>query len=145
MPDRAYTQFNGYKKNYYPVLTLMVALHKRGELTAEQEAFMAPRRPNEEFYDLENDPHELHNLAKSSEHQEILTKMREELNRWIKDTGDMGQIPEARDTVAREQARMQKKHEATMKKRGLSARISDENYLKWWEEKLLAIEQEKTE
>lgn len=32
-----------------------------------------------------------------------------------------------------------------MKKRGLSARISDEDYLKWWEEKLLAIEQEKTQ
>jgi len=144
MPDRPYTQFNGYKKNYYPVLTLMAVLHKRRQLIAEQAAFMATSRPKEELYDLQNDPYELHNLARNPEHQEILTKMREELNRWIKDTGDMGEISEAKDTVAHEQARMQKKHEATMKKRGLSARISDEDYLKWWEEKLLATEQEKT-
>ena len=55
-PDRPYTQFNAYKKLQYPVLTLMQVLHKEGKLTPEQAQFMAPTRPKEELYDLQNDP-----------------------------------------------------------------------------------------
>ena len=68
-PERPYTQFNAYKKLQYPMLTLMQVLNKEGKLTPEQAQFMAPTRPKEELYDLQNDPHELHNLAERPQAQ----------------------------------------------------------------------------
>jgi len=98
-PDRPYTQLNRYKETY-PVLRLMRRLHKAGKLTPEQALFMAPKRPPEELYDLQADPHELHNLASSSSHQELLQKMRKTLDDWIKETADMGEEPEDPAVIA---------------------------------------------
>ena len=39
--DRPYTQFNAYKKQAYPVLTLMQMMHREGKLTPVQDRFMA--------------------------------------------------------------------------------------------------------
>ncbi len=94
MPERPYTQLNRYKETQYPVIRLMRRLHAAGKLTPEQELFMADARPPEELYDLTIDPHELHNLADSAEHRDILDELRERLNAWIEETGDQGEIPE---------------------------------------------------
>ncbi len=136
-PELSYTQFNGYKKHQYPVLTLLQILQKNGKLTPAQEHFMAPTRPVEELYDLKNDPFEVFNLTVDSSSQEILKKLREELNKWIKETGDKGEIPEEKKDVEYEINLMQKNYYKRMKSRGLSPDISDEDYLKWWEKKLL--------
>jgi len=64
-------------------------------LTSVQLLFMAPEKPPEEFYDLEADPYEIRNLAGSPEHQAALTRMRQALDRWQKETGDLGLVPEA--------------------------------------------------
>jgi N-sulfoglucosamine sulfohydrolase len=45
-------------------------------------------RPAEELYDLDNDPHEQVNLALKSRHSADLTRLREELDRWITLQGD---------------------------------------------------------
>jgi len=42
----------------------------------------------EELYNLESDPGELHNLAKSAEHAEIRGKLSKQLHAWRKKTGD---------------------------------------------------------
>ena len=94
MPERPYTQKNAYKERQYPVLKLLKQLHAEGKLTPAQALFMAPRRPKEELYDVAKDPHEIHNLAGSADHQETLKKMRAILEKWIKDTGDKGQFAE---------------------------------------------------
>lgn len=93
-PERAYTQHNQYKEDFYPILGLMRELNADGKLTAPQAAFMAPTRPAEELYDLEADPHELVNLAESKKHRKQLKKMRRQLDRWIQSTGDMGAFKE---------------------------------------------------
>jgi arylsulfatase A-like enzyme len=48
--------------------------------------------PEEELYDMENDPWELHNLAKSDqpEVKEALARLRGVLEKWIVDTDDHG-------------------------------------------------------
>ena len=94
MPERPYTQKNRYKEQSYPMLALMKELHAQGKLTPAQTLFMAPRKPDEELYDIQSDPYEIHNLARLPEHQVTLEKMRALLEKWIEDTSDMGQFPE---------------------------------------------------
>jgi hypothetical protein len=60
---------------------------------------MAPRKPDEELYNLTSDLWEINNLAASPEHQQTLKNMRAILDKWIKDTGDMGQFPEKPSAV----------------------------------------------
>ncbi|MEQ8785743.1 MAG: sulfatase [Pirellulaceae bacterium] len=98
-PERAYMQENAYKRRQYPVLTLLEQLHAAGKLTPVQELFMAEQRPEEELYDLQADPHEVHNLAGSAEHAKTLAQLRGALDAWIKRTGDKGQTPEDEETV----------------------------------------------
>jgi arylsulfatase A-like enzyme len=87
---------NAYKAQQYPVWNLLQELNRAGQLTPVQAALCAPRLPDEELYDLEADPHEIQNLAasKQPEHQAALKRLREELERWIKDTDDKGRFPE---------------------------------------------------
>jgi arylsulfatase A-like enzyme len=99
MPERPYTQTNAYKERSYPMLNLMKELHAQGKLTPVQALFMAPRKPDEELYDVRNDPYEVNNLATSPEHRKRLKKMRAVLDKWIKDTSDMGQSAEKRSSI----------------------------------------------
>jgi arylsulfatase A-like enzyme len=99
MPERPYTQTNAYKERSYPMLNLMKELHAQGKLTPVQALFMAPRKPDEELYDVRNDPYEVCNLATSPEHRQTLKKVRAILDEWIKRTSDMGQYPEQRSSV----------------------------------------------
>jgi N-sulfoglucosamine sulfohydrolase len=136
-PDRPYTQFNAYKKLQYPVLTVMEILHKQNRLTPEQAKFMATSRPREELYDLQNDPHELRNLAEERKFSGTLKEHRKVLDEWIQATGDRGEVPEAPQVIAYWQDEMAKWYRQQMENRGLSPEISDEEYLAWWEKKLL--------
>ncbi len=136
-PERPYTQFNAYKKLQYPMLTLMQVLHNQGKLTPQQEQFLAPSRPKEELYDLQQDPDELHNLADDRKLQKVLREHSRKLDEWIKSTKDQGEQAEDPQVVAYWQDDMTKSYMQEMSKRNLSPDISDEEYLKWWEKKLL--------
>lgn len=136
-PDKPYTQFNAYKKLQYPALTVMQVLHKEGKLTPDQERFMAPTRPAEEFYDLQQDPYELHNLAGERKHKSAMRKHSGKLDEWIKATGDRGETSEDPKVVEQAQNEMATSFIEAMTKRDLSSTVSDEGYLKWWEQKLL--------
>jgi arylsulfatase A-like enzyme len=94
MPGRPWTQPNYYKLSSYPMLGLMHRLHDEGKLTPEQDRWFAPRKPVEELYDLENDPWEVHNLARDEAHADRLAAMRQMLFEWIEQTGDRGMEPE---------------------------------------------------
>jgi N-sulfoglucosamine sulfohydrolase len=93
-PDRPYSQLNRYKETEYPVMRLMRRLHADDRLTVAQGRFMACARPAEELYDVERDPHELKNLADKPEYCATLTELALTLDRWIRRTGDRGEIPE---------------------------------------------------
>ena len=59
--------------------------------------------PDEELYNLDTDPFEIHNLAASAapEDQAQLEKLRGVLDQWIIDVDDHGRTPEPADTVQR--------------------------------------------
>jgi hypothetical protein len=48
------------------------------------------KRPPVEFYDLENDPYELNNLADDPFYQQKINDYRVKLNAWMKQQGDTG-------------------------------------------------------
>ena len=101
-PDRPFLQKNDYKERSYPVWNLLKELNAAGKLTPPQEFLCAPTMPEEELYDLQTDPHEIANLAKSPEHQETLKRLRAALEKWIEETNDQGKTLEPPEVAARQ-------------------------------------------
>lgn len=100
LPDRPYTQYNQYIETSYPTLGVMKELHARGKLNAAQSLFMAARKPAAEFYDLQTDPHEIHNLAADPKHRSLVQLYSARLDSWIAETGDRGGEPESPEAQA---------------------------------------------
>ena len=95
-PEIPFMARNVYKETQYPVWNLLKQLHAEGKLTPPQDAMCQPTMPEEELYDLQTDPFELQNLAKSEkpEHQAKLAKLRGVVDQWIIDICDRGRTPE---------------------------------------------------
>jgi len=98
-----------YLRNYMPHLTrdqhisytyqmpTMQVWHQmavEGKLVGPQRDWFAPTKPLEELYDTENDPYQIHNLAGRPEMEPVLGRMRREHLRWIRQTRDLGLLPE---------------------------------------------------
>lgn len=112
--DRRYRYIRNYEphKPYYqhmntpeqgPTMREIRRVHAEGELPEAARQFMAERKPPEELYDLDNDPHEIRNLARSPGHRRILHRMRQTHRRWVIETRDTGLLPEC-ELVERERA-----------------------------------------
>ena len=70
-------------------------LHLAGELNEQAERMWAPHKPLEELYDLQADPHELQNLARSPELAHRKESLAKKLRGWIMEHRDSGFLPEA--------------------------------------------------
>lgn len=92
-PELPYAQWINYMDEM-PVMRTWRRLAFEGKLNSTQSLFMARTKPKEELYDTQADPHEVNNLAESKEHAAVLTEMRAALDQWIKDTKDLGEVPE---------------------------------------------------
>ncbi len=98
-PNRPYAQY----LNYAEVGSTMKEFRRldaAGLLADPAKLFMRHRKPTEELYDLESDPHEIHNLVKLPKYQEVLDRMRTAHADWMKQTIDTGLLPEP-DLIAR--------------------------------------------
>jgi arylsulfatase A-like enzyme len=93
LPHRPYLQPCAYK-DAKAILIALRECHDAGTLDENQSLLFQDARPEEELYDLENDPHELHNLASDPNHQATLIALREKLNDWMETTNDLGRTPE---------------------------------------------------
>lgn len=87
-----------YQSQYRDKFATLVELRKRhaaGELSPVQASYHeAGQRPEEELYDLQNDPDQVTNLASDPAYADELKRHRELLESWIAETGDQGQPPE---------------------------------------------------
>jgi arylsulfatase A-like enzyme len=98
-----------YVRNYYPELpyaqhilymdempTMRVWRQwaADGKLAGPQKLFFAPNKPAEELYDTRADPHEIKNLAGDPTQADKLKELRAALDQWVKDTKDLGEVPE---------------------------------------------------
>tara|TARA_B100002019_G_C20885236_1_gene410712 strand:- start:216 stop:515 length:300 start_codon:yes stop_codon:yes gene_type:complete len=80
----------------------MRKLMAEGKLSGPPAELMSPTVPEEQLFDTEKDPHEIKNLATSSnpEHRKALIAMRTALDTWIVETQDRGEFPEPEEIVA---------------------------------------------
>jgi hypothetical protein len=83
------------------VWNLIKELAAQDKLTPEQAVLAAPTMPEEELYDLESDPHQIKNLAKSNqpEHRAALERLSGVLSAWIEQTNDQGRVPESEAVI----------------------------------------------
>jgi arylsulfatase A-like enzyme len=88
-----YAQPSMYKDGK-KIVQVIRALHKEGKLNEQQARPFSPRRPPEELYDLQSDPHELVNLAEDPKHRDRLAAMRKILHQRMTETRDVGLVPE---------------------------------------------------
>ena len=68
----------------------MVEKAESGDATAKRLVKAYHWRPEVEFYDLEEDPFEMENLAGEAEYEEEIAHLRGNLNSWMEDQGDFG-------------------------------------------------------
>jgi uncharacterized sulfatase len=92
-PQKPYAQRINYMEKM-PILKEMRRLHAEGKLEGSQKLWFADTKPVEELYDTVADPHEVNNLADAPEHQDTLKRLRKVLEDWMKETKDLGLIPE---------------------------------------------------
>ena len=93
LTDRPYMQPS--YKDPWPVSKRFREMMAKGEMNETQLIFFGSKRAPEELYDLENDPHEIHNLADDPRFADELRRHRQILAKWIQATGDQGQQPES--------------------------------------------------
>ena len=87
--DLPYIIRNAYREQL-PMTGELYALETAGPQTPAQWQMAATVRPAEEFYDSAADPWEVNNLIDTPEHQERIATLRQHLEAWIADTGDLG-------------------------------------------------------
>ena len=73
----------------------LLRLRDAGGLDDVQSQWFRSSKPEEELFDTWNDPHEIENLAARPDYAEKLSELRAALDRWMRDTGDKGFLPEA--------------------------------------------------
>ncbi len=102
MPYVTYAQDIDYM-NEMPMLQDLRQLHREGKLTPAQARWFAERKPLEELYDVEADPHELNNLVHDPAYRADLLRLRGAHEAWMAATHDVGLIPEPEMDGWREQ------------------------------------------
>jgi uncharacterized sulfatase len=93
MPHRARMQ-RSFFSELTPIRQEIRRLHEEGKLVGHETWLMQKNIPVDELYDTSTDPYELHNLADDPNFKDILIKLKTELFRWIKETNDLGFVPE---------------------------------------------------
>jgi arylsulfatase A-like enzyme len=91
-PERSYMQPQ-YRDNREEFLVIK-EMYENGQLNEAQAKYWESRKPVEELYDINADPHQINNLADNPEYAEVMASMRIILDNWIEESDDKGQYPE---------------------------------------------------
>ena len=93
-PERGYYLAVTYREQMATMQELL-RLRDTGGLDEYQAQWFRTSKPDEELFDTDADPHELHNLAADPAYADKLAELRAELDRWMEATDDKGTVPEA--------------------------------------------------
>ncbi len=80
--------------NQMPTMQEMRRLNAEGKLKGPQKQYFEETKPVEELYDTATDPHEVKNLAGDPNYKDVLRRMRVIHAKWVRETRDIGLIPE---------------------------------------------------
>ena len=83
-------QFSNGVTRRFPTYQSWEKLTQSGDRFAQEQWRRYQIRPEFEFYDLKTDPYEPTNLADEPRHQQRITGLKANLNRWMKQQGDRG-------------------------------------------------------
>lgn len=103
--DKRYKYIRYYqpeKSMFLPVayreqMAIMRELHRlreSGEITEIQAQWFRDKKPKEELFDTQSDPHEIKDLAQDPAYKEILAELSAECDRWVNSFEDTGLMPE---------------------------------------------------
>ena len=82
-----------YRRAMHPIWHVLQILNEEGQLTPAQQALLEPMA-EEELYDVEKDPYEIHNLAANPAYREVLEDMKDRLVKWQAEAMDYGMFPD---------------------------------------------------
>jgi N-sulfoglucosamine sulfohydrolase len=80
-PDVNYTQQLDFMY-MMPMMQRIIQLDSMKKLNQTQSYWLFQKKPVEELYDTQTDPHEIKNLANDKKYEQILLKLRNELKNW---------------------------------------------------------------
>lgn len=92
MPEKSYYQAIEFRLGI-PMMKDIMQLKEEGKLP-EAARHWFDTKPQEELYDVEADPFELHNLAADPKFTGRLAEMRNAFRQWTKQMGDRAEVPE---------------------------------------------------
>ena len=93
MPELPLIYRNKYREQI-PMNAKLIALNQEKKLEGNASYIFMNTKPQEEFYDLKNDPYEVHNLAEDPKYSKKIEEYRLALKDWQLEIGDKGFIPE---------------------------------------------------
>jgi len=93
MPELPLIYRNKYREQI-PMNAKLIALNQEKKLKGDASYIFMDTKPLEEFYDLQNDPYEVHNLAKDPNFATKIKGYRKALKDWQLEIEDKGFVPE---------------------------------------------------
>jgi N-sulfoglucosamine sulfohydrolase len=93
-PEKPMFLHSAYR-DQQPLMRELYRLRDIDSLTDAQKLWFRAQKPPFEFFDVENDPHELNNLADNPDYAGKIQELSDEMDRWLEDIDDTGIIPEA--------------------------------------------------
>jgi hypothetical protein len=84
-----------YRKNI-PTMRELLRERDLGALNADQMYWFRKHKTPEELYDTKTDPHCIHNLIDDPKYASKIEELRPVLLNWVKESHDLGAVPEAR-------------------------------------------------
>lgn len=133
-PRLSRLNWSSYKEEQYPGMPLMRVLQARGELDSFQASWLAPTRPEVEFFDLKEDPQGLRNVAADPAQKPRVEALLGRLDTWIQATHDQGAAgdPATEPPLAEIQEDKRKTYQKVWQKRLRKPEPTDEERLAWW-------------
>jgi len=77
-----------------PSMRDILRLRDAGKLNAIQSRWFEPKGTDEEFYDVKNDPYQLHDLSKNPQYAGKMERFRKVFKEWQQQVTDLGGIQE---------------------------------------------------
>jgi N-sulfoglucosamine sulfohydrolase len=93
-PDLPMMQDISFRNSTMPLMKRLLQLHEQGRLDSIQELWFRKTKPEEELYDLKNDPFEIHNLAQQSGYMAVKERLSAALDLWMQEIRDNGFMTE---------------------------------------------------
>lgn len=133
-PQLSRLNWSSYKEAAYPGMTLLRVLDAGNRLDPFQASWLAPTRPEIEFYNLKTDPAGIHNVADDPENRETIASLRRRLNAQFQPATDKGAAgdPATEPPLTEIQAEKRKAYNRTWNSRLQNPEPTGVERLNWW-------------